>query len=47
LLEVEMTIVRVLDDGSARFDMTAFKKSIETELQQEAVLIIRRAVAAL
>jgi hypothetical protein len=37
-----MTIVRVLDDGSARFDMTAFKKSIETELQQEAVLIIRR-----
>ena len=43
----EVTIVRVLDDGSAHFDMTAFKKSIETALQQEAVLIIRRQVAAL
>ena len=28
----EVTIVRVLDDGSAHFDMTAFKKSIETAL---------------
>jgi hypothetical protein len=43
----EVTIVRVLDDGSARFDMTSFKKSIETELEQEAVLIISRQVAAL
>ena len=43
----EVTIVRVLDDGSAHFDMTAFKKSIETALQQEAVLIIGRQVAAL
>ena len=43
----EVTIVRVLDDGSAHFDMMAFKKSIETELQQEAVLIISRQVAAL
>jgi hypothetical protein len=43
----EVTIVRVLDDGSAHFDMTAFRKSIEAELQQEAVLIIRRAVTAL
>jgi hypothetical protein len=43
----EVTIVRVLDDGSAHFDMTAFKKSIETALQQEAVLIISRQVAAL
>jgi hypothetical protein len=42
----EVTIVRVLDDGSAHFDMTAFKKSIETALQQEAVLIISRQVAA-
>ena len=39
----EVTIVRVLDDGSAHFDMTAFKKSIETALQQEAVLIISAA----
>jgi hypothetical protein len=36
----EVTIVRVLDDGPAHFDMTAFKKSIE------AVLIISRQVAA-
>jgi len=43
----EVTIMRVLDDGSAHFDMTAFKKSIETALQQEAVLIISRQVAAL
>jgi hypothetical protein len=43
----EVTIVRVLDDGSAHFDMTAFKRSIENALQQEAVLIISRQVAAL
>lgn len=43
----EVTILRVLDDGSAWFDMPAFKKAIEAELQQEAVLIISREVAAL
>jgi hypothetical protein len=43
----EITIVRVLDDGSARFDMAAFKKSIENALQQETVLIISREVVAL
>jgi hypothetical protein len=43
----EVIIVRVLDDGSAHFDMTAFKECIETALQQEAVLIISRQVAAL
>ncbi len=43
----EVTIVRVLDDGTARFDMSEFKKSIETTLQQDAVLIISREVAAL
>ncbi|HEX8297315.1 MAG TPA: hypothetical protein VF593_13510 [Chthoniobacteraceae bacterium] len=42
----EVTIVRVLDDGSAKFDMGAFKKSIEAALQQETVLIIARAVTA-
>lgn len=41
----EVTIVRVLDDGSAKFDMRAFKKSIEAALQQEAVLIISRDVS--
>ena len=43
----EVTIVRVLDDGTAHFDMPAFKKSIETALHQEAVLIISRQVTAL
>lgn len=41
----EVTIVRVLDDGSRKFDMRAFKKSIEAALKQEAVLIIARDVA--
>lgn len=40
----EVTIVRVLDDGSARFDWTAFKKLLEAALKQQAVLIIRREV---
>ncbi len=43
----EITIVRVLDDGSASFDMMAFKKSIEAALEQDTVLIISRQVAAL
>jgi hypothetical protein len=43
----QVTIVRVLDDGSAYFDMVAFKKSIESELRQEAVLIISRQVVTL
>src|SRR6187402_1080051 len=42
----EVTIVRVLDDGFAHFDMPAFKKSIESVLQQETVLIISRQVTA-
>src|SRR5688500_373333 len=42
----EVTIVRVLDDGSAQFDMRAFKKSIEAALKQDAVLIIAREVSA-
>lgn len=42
----EVTIVRVIDDGTAEFGMSAFKKSIETALQQEAVLIISRQVSA-
>ena len=40
----EVTIVRVLDDGSADFDMSAFKKSIEAALRQEEMLIIAREV---
>lgn len=41
----EVTIVRVLDDGSAGFDMTAFKKSVEQALRQESVLIVERTVS--
>ena len=43
----EVTIVRVLDDGSAQFDLAAFKESLKHALQQEEVLIIRRNVEAL
>jgi hypothetical protein len=42
----EVTIVRVLDDGSAKFDWPTFKKEVETALKQEAVLIIAREVRA-
>jgi hypothetical protein len=41
----EVTIVRVLDDGTARFDMRAFKKAVETALRQKNVLIVERAVS--
>ncbi len=40
----EVTIVRVLDDGSASFNWTDFKRSIESALKQQAVLIINRDV---
>jgi hypothetical protein len=42
----EVTIVRVLDDGAASFDWPAFKRSIESALRQEAVLIVARDVRA-
>ncbi len=41
----EVTILRVLDDGSANFDMAAFKKTLETKLKQENVLIVERKVS--
>jgi hypothetical protein len=40
----EVTIVRVLDDGSARFDMQKFKKELEGVFRQESVLIVAREV---
>jgi hypothetical protein len=43
----EVTIVRILDDGSTHFDMAAFKDTIKVELQQESVLIIQRQVTVL
>jgi hypothetical protein len=41
----EVTILRVLDDGSAKFDMAAFKKRLETKLKQQSVLIVQREVS--
>lgn len=43
----EVTIVRVLDDGTAGFDMVALKKSVETALRQESVLIVEREVSVI
>jgi hypothetical protein len=40
----EVTIVRVIDDGSNNFDWLSFKRSIENALRQDAVLIIAREV---
>jgi hypothetical protein len=40
----DVTILRVLDDGTARFDMYAFKAKIESALNQQKVLIVERAV---
>ena len=40
----EVTIVRVLDDGSSGFDMAAFRSELETVLKQDNVLIVTRDV---
>ena len=40
----EVTIVRVLDQGSSGFDLRAFKHEVETALRQESVLIVEREV---
>jgi hypothetical protein len=40
----DVTILSVLDDGTARFDVAAFKRSIEAALEQDAVLIVARDV---
>ena len=40
----DVTIMRVLDDGSAKFDMQKFKKSLERTLKQDTVLIVEREV---
>src|SRR3954453_9289598 len=45
-LRDEITIIRVLDDASAKFDMVEFKRTLEKRLRQEAVLIVRRDVEA-
>ncbi len=40
----EVTIVTVLDDGTAHFDMALFKRQLEDILRQETVLIVAREV---
>ena len=40
----DVTILRVLDDGSANFDWKPFRKRLETTLQQEQVLVIEREI---
>lgn len=40
----EVTIMRVLDDGPADFDMPLFKRFLEHILNQASVLIIEREV---
>ena len=41
----EITLLKVLDDGSANFDMAAFKEELKKVLRQEEVLIVQREVA--
>ncbi len=40
----DVTILRVLDDGSAAFDMRKFKETLERTLKQDSVLIVEREV---
>ena len=40
----EITIVRVLDDGTAHFDMASFRQELEEVLQQESVLVVAREI---
>jgi len=40
----DITILRILDDGSAGFDMTAFRKRIEKSLEQDRLLISAREI---
>ena len=39
-----VTIIRVLDDGTAAFDMTAYKQNLQTLLGESKILIIAREV---
>jgi hypothetical protein len=41
----DVTILRVLDDGRASFDMRAFKVAMEATLKQEKVLIVTREIS--
>jgi len=43
----EITVIRVLDDGRAHFDMVDFKRQLERRLQQSSILIVARTVHAI
>lgn len=40
----DISIIRVLDDGAADFDMRAYRRDLEQRLEQEHVLITVREV---
>jgi hypothetical protein len=40
----EITIIRVLDDGTSAFDMSQFKRELEASFKQQSILIVRRQV---
>ena len=46
-LHDDVTILRVLDDGTARFDVASFRREIEKALGQDTVLVIAREVTVL
>jgi len=40
----QVTILRILDDGTASFDLSSFKKRLEKDLHQQEILIVAREV---
>lgn len=40
----DIVILRILDDGSTSFDMTAFRERIEKSLEQDRLLISAREI---
>ncbi len=43
----EITILRILDDGSAAFAMKDFRERLERELDQERLLITERTITVI
>jgi hypothetical protein len=43
----EVTILRVLDDGTANFDMRLLKKTLEKAFKQKSLLIVAREVSVI
>lgn len=45
LVRNEVTILRVIDSGVSGFNMLSFKCSLETLLERDAILIVKRDVS--